>query len=52
MANNNEKYRNKISDIIDEIENEVSDIIFHCQSGNCTMNDIIDELKELEHKLY
>ena len=50
--NGNESYRNLMGDVLDKIENEVSDIATHCQSGNYSMNEIAEELVALGNKLY
>ena len=49
MANS---YRDRILEQLDEIENELSVIIQHCEQGDYSMNDIAEELQELSNKLY
>lgn len=45
-------YRERITEQLDEIENELLEIIQHCESGNYSMDEIVDELKELRNKVY
>ena len=49
MANS---YRNRILEQLDEIENELSVIIQHCEQGDYSMSEIAEELQELSNKLY
>lgn len=45
-------YRERITEQLDEIENEIFEITQHCESGNYSMSEIADELKELRNKVY
>jgi alkyl hydroperoxide reductase subunit AhpF len=47
-----DNYRAQLDHILDSIENDIDNIIEHCKSGNYSMNEIVDELKELSNKVY
>lgn len=47
-----DNYRQEVIDEFDKIEDELYTIIQHCESGDYSMREIADQLKELRVKVY
>jgi 3-deoxy-D-arabino-heptulosonate 7-phosphate (DAHP) synthase len=45
-------YRDKINDVLIEIDDEILDIIVGCEIGALSRDEIADRLKELREKVY